>query len=108
MQIFGRTGKNLLMVFISGKRDWWLGGEGARDFYFFFFSFVSCLLLLNNLNIIFYNKYTGLNVNKTKYNHADLETLLNYCSTSNTKAGFLLAFSRLYISPLLQTVSCTQ
>lgn len=104
-QISGRTRKYLLMVVISGKGDWWLGGKGVRDCYFLSpFFLVSCLFLLSNLNI-FYNKYTGLNVNKTKYNHTDTEALLDYCSVSNMKAGLLLAFSRLYISPFLRTVS---
>lgn len=50
-------------MLISGKRDWWLGGEGVRDFYFFL---CPCLLFTflkpREYNIL--NEYNGLKVSK--------------------------------------------
>lgn len=45
-----------------------VGWGGCKRFLIFFF-LVSCLLSLNHVNIMFCNKYTGLNVNETKFNN---------------------------------------
>lgn len=73
-----------------------VGWAGCKRLIFFPSLFlVSHSFVLNNLNIIFYNKYTGLNVNKTKYNHTDTEALLDYCFISK---DFCWLFQG-YISP---------
>lgn len=108
-QIFGKDKEVSVNGGYLRKEGLVFGWEGYKRLLLFpSFFLISCLFLLSNLNVIFYNKYTGLNVNKTKYNHTDTEALLDHCSVSNVKAGLLLVFSRLYISPLLRTVSFTQ